>query len=239
MTLIDLYSILPVLVLVIWALVTLLVEAWTYKRTPFLTPVLAVIGLVAALVLTLVQSRQYSSTFNEMIRVDVFGSVLNVLFCVSGILSIGIAYDYLKKAGIQQGEYYPLIMLSTGGMMLMATAGDLVEAGLALQIDILAQDAIEELRADLGQQATPGGGTDLVIHHLEFLPLPQQALHGEEEVLAIAAIDPTGAQDESRPVGLRNGLFAIQLALPIHAQRVGNVAFDIWAAFTAVEDVIG
>ena len=134
MTLIDLYSILPVLVLVIWALVTLLVEAWTYKRTPFLTPVLAVIGLVAALVLTLVQSRQYSSTFNEMIRVDGFGIFLNVLFCVSGILSIGIAYDYLKKAGIQQGEYYPLIMLSTGGMMLMATAGDLVIVFLALEL---------------------------------------------------------------------------------------------------------
>ncbi len=134
MTQIDLNSILPVLVLVVLALVTLLVEAWTYKRYPVITPILAVVGLIAALVLTVMQSRQYSSTFSEMIRVDGFSVFLNILFAVSGILSIGIAYDYLRKVGIRQGEYYPLIMLSTSGMMLMASAGDLVIVFLALEL---------------------------------------------------------------------------------------------------------
>ena len=52
---IDLNSILPVIILVVWALVMLLLDVWFGKRVPVLTPVLAVAGLVAALGTSLMQ----------------------------------------------------------------------------------------------------------------------------------------------------------------------------------------
>ncbi len=109
---------------------------------------------------------------------------------------------------------------------------------MAFQIDIPAQDTVEELGADLGQQATPGGGADLVIHHLEFLPLPQQALHGEEEVLAIAAIDPTGAQYQGRGAGVEKPVFTIELGGTIDIEGAGFIILLVGALSLTGEDKI-
>ena len=49
-------------------------------------------------------------------------------------MGIGLAYDYLKRMGIERGEYYPLLMLSVAGMMLMTNANDLSIIFLALEM---------------------------------------------------------------------------------------------------------
>lgn len=134
MTLIDLNSILPVLLLVIWALVMLLLDVWFGKRVPLLTPILAAAGLAAALGADLLQLGHPASTFNGMIRVDGFSMFLNILFTLSGLVAIGLGYDYLKRAGIREGEYYILLLFSISGMMLMASAGDLIMVFLALEL---------------------------------------------------------------------------------------------------------
>lgn len=130
----DLLSILPIIVLVAWALVLLLLDLWTSKKFPALTPILAVVGLAAALVLTALQFNKPASVFGDMIRVDGFSVFLNLLFALTGIASIAIAYDYLKRIHIHRGEYYALLLLSVSGMMLMACAGDLIVVFLALEL---------------------------------------------------------------------------------------------------------
>ena len=122
MTLIDLNSILPVLLLVIWALVMLLLDVWFGKRVPLLTPILAAAGLAAALGADLLQLGHPASTFNGMIRVDGFSMFLNILFTLSGLVAIGLGYDYLKRAGIREGEYYILLLFSISGMMTTAAS---------------------------------------------------------------------------------------------------------------------
>ena len=69
-----------------------------------------------------------------MAVVDNFAVYLNVLFAVSGLVAIAIAYDYLNRMGIQRGEYYSLLMFSVSGMMLMASAADLIMFFLALEL---------------------------------------------------------------------------------------------------------
>jgi len=134
MTLIDLNSILPVILLVVWALMMLLLDVWFGRRVPLLTPILAVVGLAAALGASLLQLGHPASTFTGMIRVDGFSIFLNILFALSGIVVIGLGYDYLKRVGIGEGEYYILLLFSISGMMLMASAGDLIMVFLALEL---------------------------------------------------------------------------------------------------------
>ena len=134
MTLNDLNSILPIILLAGWALVLLLLDVWFGKRVPLLTPILAVAGLLAALGADFLQIGHPASTFNGMIRVDGFSIFLNFLFVLSGIVAIGLGYDYLKRAGIREGEYYILLLFSISGMMLMASAGDLIMVFLALEL---------------------------------------------------------------------------------------------------------
>ncbi len=134
MTKSDLYTILPLLILTGWASVLLLVDLFIPRLRKGWTAVLAAVGLAAALGITLAQAGLEQSAFNGMVTLDRFASFLNSLFLASGLLGIAIAYGYLKRMGIERGEYYVLILFSTSGMMLMAQAADLIIVFLALEL---------------------------------------------------------------------------------------------------------
>lgn len=99
-----------------------------------MTALLAEIGLVVAFVLILNQWGLKQVAYNQMIVVDTFSIYLNGLFLVTGMIAIVIAYDYLKRMDIQKGEYYSLLLFSVCGMMLMASAADLIMIFLALEL---------------------------------------------------------------------------------------------------------
>lgn len=134
MTFIDLFSILPVLFLVVWALFLLLANLWASRKLPALTPILAVIGLAASLVLSILQLNKPQSAFGGMIRVDGFSTFLNILFVVTGIVASGLAWNYLSRIKEHRGEFYVLLLFSISGMMLMGAAGDLLIIFLALEL---------------------------------------------------------------------------------------------------------
>jgi NADH-quinone oxidoreductase subunit N len=132
MTVKDFLSILPILILVVWASALLLVDAFT-KRTR-LTTILAAAGLVIAFCFTVAQTGQSYTGFKGMVSVDGFTVFLNGLFLVSGLAGIALAYDYNKRMDLDRGEYYILLLFSISGMMLMATAADLIVVFLALEL---------------------------------------------------------------------------------------------------------
>ena len=53
---------------------------------------------------------------------------------LSGLLTIAISSNYLKRFDIDRPEYYVLILFSISGMMLMASAADLIVIFLALEL---------------------------------------------------------------------------------------------------------
>jgi NADH-quinone oxidoreductase subunit N len=50
------------------------------------------------------------------------------------MLGVMLAYGYIKRMGIERGEYYTLMLFSISGMMLMAQAADLIVVFLALEL---------------------------------------------------------------------------------------------------------
>jgi len=134
MNLSDFYSILPIAVLIAWALVLLLADLWFSKHLPVMTPILATVGLLVSLTVSVFYTKQPARGFGGFILVDGFSSFLIPLFAVTGIFAIGLAYDYLKRLGLQRGEFYTLLLFSVSGMMLMACAGDLIIIFLALEL---------------------------------------------------------------------------------------------------------
>ena len=80
------------------------------------------LGLIVALVVTVLRINQTATAFNGMIAMDGFANFLFVLFLVTGLLAIILSYDYLKRTNLERGEYYVLILFSVSGMMLMAAA---------------------------------------------------------------------------------------------------------------------
>ena len=134
MTLSDFYSILPVALLVAWALILLLADLWLSKHTPVATPILAVVGLLASLAVSIIYNAENMSGFDGFIQVDGFSRFLVPLFALTGVFAIALAYDHFKRTDNQRGEYYTLLLFSISGMMLMASAGDLIIIFLALEM---------------------------------------------------------------------------------------------------------
>lgn len=130
----NLTTILPLTVLILWASVLLLVDLWIPKERKGITAVLASLGLVVTLVLTVLQAGNVQSAFNGMVVVDGFAVFLNVLFLASGLAGIAVAHDYLKRNQMERGEYYTLLLFSISGMMLMAQATDLIIVFLSLEL---------------------------------------------------------------------------------------------------------
>ncbi len=130
----SLLTILPVLIVAGWACVLLILDAFLPKDRKGVTPVLAALGLVAGTVALITRFNQEASAFGGMIIIDGFASMLQLLFLVLGIVAIAQAYDYLHRHGIARGEYYSLLLFSLSGMMLMASAGDLIVVFVSLEL---------------------------------------------------------------------------------------------------------
>ena len=130
----ELLSVLPLIILVVWACVLLLVDLFVPPDRKGITAALAVAGLVASLAAAILQAGQRTTAFNNMVVLDGFATFLQVLFLSSGLAGVALAYDYLKRTNINRGEYYVLLMFSISGMMLMSMAADLIIVFLALEL---------------------------------------------------------------------------------------------------------
>jgi NADH-quinone oxidoreductase subunit N len=136
MTLTDLNfsTIWPLTFLTVWSCVLLLVDLFIPKERKGITALLAALGLALTLGLTLAQIGQTLTSFNGMVVLDGFSIFVNALLLVSGLLGIALAYGYVKRMGLERGEYYTLLLFSVTGMMLMAQAADLIVVFLALEL---------------------------------------------------------------------------------------------------------
>jgi NADH-quinone oxidoreductase subunit N len=124
--------ILPLIFLTIWACMLLLVDLFVKRKG--ITAFLAALGLAVTLGLTLTQAGFSQTSFSDMVIQDGFSTFVNALLLVSGLFGVALAYGYVRRTGIERGEYYALLLFSIVGMMLMAQAGDLIIVFLALEL---------------------------------------------------------------------------------------------------------
>lgn len=130
----DIASIAPILIVAGWACLLLLIDLFVPRGRKAITAMLAAAGMIVALLATVMQLGTEQEAFGGMIVIDGFAHVLMMLFLGVGLIAIPLAYDYLKRVGIERGEYYTLLLFALCGMMLMSAAGDLIVVFLALEL---------------------------------------------------------------------------------------------------------
>src|SRR5688572_13732180 len=130
----DFEAIWPLIFLTVWACVLLLVDLFIPKERKGITALFSALGLGLTVGLTLAESGQEITGFSGMVTLDGFSVFVNALLLVSGLLGIALAYGYVKRMGLERGEYYTLLLFSVTGMMLMAQASDLIVVFIALEL---------------------------------------------------------------------------------------------------------
>jgi NADH-quinone oxidoreductase subunit N len=122
----------PEVVLIAFASVILLFSS--FRPMTRLAPVLAISGVVLALVATWAQWGLHGTGFFGMVLSDSFGISFRVLFLITAILTIFLSHRYLELKGLDKPEFYGLLLIATAGMMVMANSADLVIIFLGLEI---------------------------------------------------------------------------------------------------------
>src|SRR5207248_2725028 len=91
-------------------------------------------GIVAALLTTLWRWGADGRAFRDMVLLDNYALFFDIVICYAAGLIVLLSMDYLGRNGGAPGEYYALVLFATAGMMLLASAGDLIIVFLSLEL---------------------------------------------------------------------------------------------------------
>jgi NADH-quinone oxidoreductase subunit N len=125
---------LPAIALALGATVLLLIDLFIPREQKTRTAWLAVAVLGIAFVLNLATYNTHEEAFLGAFVADPFSAFLNIVAFLAAFISILLSIDYLKRTGIERGEFYPLILFTTSGVMFMSHANDLVVIFVALEL---------------------------------------------------------------------------------------------------------
>ena len=90
-------------------------------------------GVVAALVTTVLLWGSDVSAFRGMVVLDNFALFFNLVIGYATGLVLLLSMDYLRRRGQESGEFYILVLFSAVGMVIMASANDLIVIFLGLE----------------------------------------------------------------------------------------------------------
>lgn len=133
---IDFHAFGPELALVGALVAVLVVDVIKPEGNNPLLSSLAGLGILAALVpvLTLAVDGADRWLFDGAYVVDNFALVLKALFLVSAYVVVLMSTNYIAEGDYAEGEYYLLLLSSLLGMILMASARDLISVFIALEL---------------------------------------------------------------------------------------------------------
>ncbi len=94
----------------------------------------ALLGVVAALLTSLAAWGGRGRGFRDMVILDNYALFFHVVICYGAALIVLLSIDYLRRSGVESGEYYALVLFSTSGMLLLTSASDLIVVFLAIEL---------------------------------------------------------------------------------------------------------
>lgn len=132
---IDWSIIAPTIIVAVTGILALFVEMLRPKQNNNLIVGVSLGGLIVAGASVVMQFGYGDGfTFNGMVVRDRFGLVVQLLLILSAGLSILFSEGYLREKRIPYGEFYPLLLWSTVGAMVMATTENLLLLFLGLEV---------------------------------------------------------------------------------------------------------
>lgn len=134
---INLTLIAPELIIGIAGVLVMLIDAFARKDQRWITGSLSIVALLAAGVSSVWLWRAtptLRAAFNGMIVLDELRLSFTLVFIIVALLTILIANSWIEVEQLPAGEFHALLLFATSGMMLMASAGDLVIVFLGLEI---------------------------------------------------------------------------------------------------------
>jgi NADH-quinone oxidoreductase subunit N len=151
---ISLNAVVPMLCVTAAAIAAMVAEAFRSPGERMPIAPLGAIGLLGAGIASALLWNHNASSFGVVVA-DNFGLFVTGVLILVGLLSLAFSAPTIEREQLPRGEYYALMLFAIAGMMLMATASDLLLIFLALEVLSLAIYVLTGIRRDspLGTEA--------------------------------------------------------------------------------------
>lgn len=144
----DLTAVAPEIAVLGLAIAVLLIELVITRREVALQAI-AALGVVAVMAVTVLSFGYPTHAFSGMIARDGVACFMKLLIGGIALLVVLMSRDYLRGVtGVRHGEYYCLLLLATFGMMILASATNLVTMFLGIETMSLALYVLAGLRTE-------------------------------------------------------------------------------------------
>ena len=130
---VNLRALAPLLVLAGTALLVLLLDLLPPRDRKDHLGAIGLLGVVASLFVTVAFWGSDERAFGGMLVLDGYAQFFNLVILWAVGLVLLLSLDYVRRQGMESGEFYILVLFAALGMMLMASAGDLIMVFLGLE----------------------------------------------------------------------------------------------------------
>jgi len=222
----DLTTILPEILLSIYAMGGLLVAVYTIKdgAASLLLWATSAVFLTLALWIGLTGAGA-TTAFGGMLVDDAFSRFAKVVILVSAACVLLMSEGYMTQKGLLRFEYPMLVALAVVGMMVMVSAGDLMALYMGLELQSLALYVVASLRRD-SVKSTEAGLKYFVLGALSsgLLLYGASLVYGYAGTTLFSGIVQTAVHGEVS-LGL---LFGLVFLISGFAFKVSAVPFHMW-----------
>src|ERR1700734_4138685 len=219
----QLLPVLPELVLAVGAMLLLMIGAYRGTQTTSLVTGLAICLLVLTGVLELWLPAGKLTTFGGSFIVDDFARFLKILALIGSAATLLLSAEFLADPARRLFEYAILVLLSTLGMMVLISAGDLIMLYLGLELMSLALYVVAASNRD-NAKSTEAGLKYFVLGALSsgMLLYGASLVYGFTGTVSFAGI---ATEVKTGSIGIVFGLVFLLAGLCF---KVSAVPFHMW-----------
>jgi NADH-quinone oxidoreductase subunit N len=219
----QLLPVMPEMVLAVGAMALLMLGAYRGQGTTALVTGLAVCLLVVVAVLELALPAGKLTTFGGSFIVDDFARFLKITAMIGSLATLVLSAEFLSDPSRRIFEYAILVLLSTLGMMVLISAGDLIALYLGLEMMSLALYVVAASNRD-NAKSTEAGLKYFVLGALSsgMLLYGASLIYGFTGTVSFAGI---AAAAKTGSIGI---VFGIVFLLAGLCFKVSAVPFHMW-----------
>jgi NADH-quinone oxidoreductase subunit N len=222
---VDLGALLPALIVFGTGVLVLLLDLLPPRTKDHLGGV-ALAGIVGALIGAITLWNHETRAFRDMVLLDNYAVFFHVVIAYASALAVLLSIDYLRRNGVESGEYYALLLFSTSGMMLLASAGDLLLVFLGIELMSLSlyvmaglfKARLASAEASMKYFLLGAFATGFLLYGIALI----YGATGSTNFDRIAAAAATRPRDSMITIGL--GLLLVGFGF-----KISSVPFHMWA----------
>ena len=222
----DLNSILPEIILSVFAMLSLLIGVYggQDKRTANITFVTAGLMVITGIWM-LFDGSPSETAFNKMFIDDAFSRFAKALVLLSSAAVLVMSLGYMLRHNLGRFEYPILIIFSVVGMMFMVSANDLMILYLGLELQSLALYVVASMRRE-SLKSTEAGMKYFVLGALSsgLLLYGASLVYGYSGSTNFQSII-TSLDSSSHSLGFMFGMILVVAGL---AFKISAVPFHMW-----------